>query len=44
MGLCISLLSTIDLNDAILIDILEDMWRIHENANGPGSGDNEEDI
>lgn len=40
----IPLLAAIDLDDAILVDILEDMWRIHQNANRAGRGHNKENV
>lgn len=38
------LLSTINLDDSVLIDILEYVRCIHENSNGSSSGDDEENV
>jgi hypothetical protein len=38
------LFSTVNLDDSVLIDVLEYVRRVHEDPNGAGSGDNEEDV
>lgn len=39
-----NLFAAIDFNNFILIDVFENVRRIHENANGAGCGNNEEYI
>lgn len=38
------LFATVNFNNFILIDVFEDVRRIHENANGAGGGNNEKYI
>lgn len=42
--LCEYLLSAVDLDDAILVDILENMRSIHQDANGSSGGDDKKDV
>ena len=40
----VALPTLVDVDDAVLVDILEDVRRVHENADGAGGGDGEEEV
>jgi hypothetical protein len=37
------LLAAVDVDNLVLVDKLEDVWRVHEDADGADGGDQEED-